>query len=179
MILNYDIDGALTEKSADISFWNHTGWEVEQTQMPRLSCETQSQLSSICKHRHPCFRISEALNTQKLEKLDEVSIISNKCYTLWENKHSFPDACKQWATETDKCDTRKPMTYFTHLYTRATLQWVLREQTKWYGFTWITFETDRDRLCTVSWLVWVCELWIRIVKKPNKYFSRFKFEFYR
>ena len=39
MILIYDIDDALTQRNLEMLFWNHTGWEVEQTHMPRLSCE--------------------------------------------------------------------------------------------------------------------------------------------
>ena len=39
MISNYDIDGTLTQRNLEISFWNHSGWEVEQTHMPRLSYE--------------------------------------------------------------------------------------------------------------------------------------------
>ena len=39
MILIYDIDDALTQRNLEMLFWNHTGSEVEQPHMPRLSCE--------------------------------------------------------------------------------------------------------------------------------------------
>ena len=99
MISNYDIDGTLTQRSLEISFWNHTRKYSKltclaspaNTEPAQLHFETQAPILS-CKQ-------SKTLNTEKLDKLYEVSIMGKsynsrqmKTISNRNNKYYIPES---------------------------------------------------------------------------------------
>ena len=116
-----------------------------------------------CKQRHPYFRVSDTLNTEKSEIFDEVTIISKKFCTVWENQDSIFKLMQTMGKRNDKYDTWKLIILFTDLHKNSNItvnvkrtirvKWIyLNGHDLWRGVWVVFFEL---------WIVWSRQLQLK------------------